>query len=122
MILTQKRNQALHVYTYIGSGEPGNEPLHMVRWYISLVMTTFRAIVELQAFPKIVFENGRTISSKETYCEKVAQLFFCTPLLYVSLVGFVVSNIFIANVMIFIGKIFMASLMIFVVLMLAVHA
>ena len=88
----------------------------------TLVMTTFGAIVELQAFPKIVFENGRTKSSKETYCVNVAQLFFYTPLLYVSLVGFVVSNIFIANLMIFIGKIFMASLMIFVVLMLAVHA
>ena len=56
---------------------------------------------------------------KTTYCEKVVQLFFYTLLLYVSLVGFVVSEIFIANLIIFIYKNIHGSLMIFAVVMLA---
>ena len=68
---------------------------------LTLCLTAFGAIVELQAFPKIVFKNGRTKWSKATYCEKVAQLFFYTPLLYVSLVGFVAIR---ANILIFIAS------------------
>ena len=73
---------------------------------LTLCLTAFGAII--QAFPKIVFENGRTKCFKATYCEKVVQLFFYTPLLYVSLVGFVAIRasllIFIAILLTFIAS------------------